>query len=969
MSQNAMRRFASAVRLRLTSLSLASLLIFSLGTGAVLADGSSSKSPATAEPVAAERLATEPLTATGRVRLPNGSPAAHAVVTAFDTVEHSTSVETDLAGRFRLRHLFGNYFGIHARTADGRFQAWLAKPASHARVLLERPLELRLALAHEQQVRVKAAGKPVGGVRVVALGTAFKVDGMTGPDGVATLWLPEGRVWTNIVAWDRQRGGASIHAFGPSRASGLIELSLLEPKSQTIRIVDQRERPIPNLVCWVDGYTAASGFSTREFDEARVSTNSRGEVTIPWLPAQTSSVGFEAAGPSWKVDEISMVSRASLGKPTVHVRRRRSVTGRIVMPPGANAEGILVQGDGTSNTGTGDLFFTRACRDGSFTFPAASDHGYAIGITDDQWSCNPWTGVVLTSDAADPADVILQAYPATPLTIRVTWGPQAEPWTGVFLYAQQDKEFSWTNSAGERTACGGSLRTHCPFDADGTGRLGVAQGDYELYFSSNPWREMRKLKIKSTEPVLVTLHRPWKEHRQIAGRLTHHGAPFRPSPSTTLRAWSIENTLATPAQAEILPDGRFVVLAETKCVGLYAWDPAQKLNAWKWIKQNDAPARLELALTPTAVYSGQVVNNDGKPVPGARVRLMPRAMSVHTITTDAVLCETVCDGQGRFKFESAPTNIIVWPIATASPQGAFSHYQIGKEFVLKVGLDRQNDRLGVSMGEDEEPSQSVARQYDSAVDHLADLVRDAHALEAHVLVGILGDQSDVVEDTWQRLVDREETPIAGGYLPLRIASGELRIQSTLFSQLKLRPPKPGEMLLVVLDGSGRRSDYFSLSIRNRPEVYELGVRFLNRNAPSRDARKVVAEARALARTTHRRVWIVGEGVRDSSSVRLAHWLEDQRPLLDRDFVIVKLLAGRDEHISDICNDLEVGEGGAWFAIIDGAGTVLANNDQPDGSFDYPRSATERRQFRGVLQKTVRTLTPKDIDRLINSLGN
>ena len=95
MSQNAMRRFASAVRLRLTSLSLASLLIFSLGTGAVLADGSSSKSPATAEPVAAERLATEPLTATGRVRLPNGSPAAHAVVTAFDTVEHSTSVETD----------------------------------------------------------------------------------------------------------------------------------------------------------------------------------------------------------------------------------------------------------------------------------------------------------------------------------------------------------------------------------------------------------------------------------------------------------------------------------------------------------------------------------------------------------------------------------------------------------------------------------------------------------------------------------------------------------------------------------------------------------------------------------------------------------------------------------------------------------------------------------------------------------
>ena len=502
-------------------------------------------------------------------------------------------------------------------------------------------------------------------------------------------------------------------------------------------------------------------------------------------------------------------------------------------------------------------FYTRPCRDGSFTFPAASDHGYAIGITDDQWSCNPWTGVVLTSDAADPADVILQAYPATPLTIRVTWGPQAEPWTGVFLYAQQDKEFSWTNSAGERTACGGSLRTHCPFDADGTGRLGVAQGDYELYFSSNPWREMRKLKIKSTEPVLVTLHRPWKEHRQIAGRLTQRCPVSSLAVNDSPRLVDREHYCDSRASRNLAgrPIRRFGGNQMRRALHLGSLAKAQCVEMDQAKRR---AARLELALTPTAVYSGQVVNNDGKPVPGARVRLMPRAMSVHTITTDAVLCESVCDGQGRFKFESAPTNIIVWPIATASPQGAFSHYQIGKEFVLKVGLDRQNDRLGVSMGEDEEPSQSVARQYDSAVEHLADLVRDADSLEVHVLVGMLGDQSDVVEDTWQRLVDREETQVAGGYLPLRIASGELRIQSTLFSQLKLRPPKPGEMLLVVLDGSGRRSDYFSLHISNRPEVYELGVRFLNRTAPSRDARKVVAEARTLAGTTHRRVWIVDE---------------------------------------------------------------------------------------------------------------
>jgi hypothetical protein len=410
-------------------------------------------------------------------------------------------------------------------------------------------------------------------------------------------------------------------------------------------------------------------------------------------------------------------------------------------------------------------------------------------------------------------------------------------------------------------------------------------------------------------------------------------------------------------------------LAETKCVGIYASDVAQKLNAFQWIDQNDAPARLDLALTPTAVYSGQVFDDDGKPVPGARVRLMPQVITVHTVTTDAVLCETQCDGQGRFKFVSAPTNIIVWPVATPSTEGAFSPERIGKEFVLHAGLDRQNDRLDVSTGVDEEPNQAVPRQYDSAVEHLADLVRDAHALDARVLVGILGDQSDVVEDMWQRLVDRDETPISGGYLPLRIASGELTIQTALFSQLKLRPPKPGEMLLIVVDASGGRSGYFSLPIRNRPEVYELGARFLKRNAVARDARKAVAEARALARDTHRRVWIVDQDARDSSSVRLSHWLDDQRPLLDRDFVIVKLLGGRDQHISDVCKDLDLGESPTWFAIIDGAGTMLANSEQAENSFNYPRSADEKRQFRGVLQKTVRTLTPTDVDRLMNSLGN
>ncbi len=171
-------------------------------------------------------------------------------------------------------------------------------------------------------------------------------------------------------------------------------------------------------------------------------------------------------------------------------------------------------------------------------------------------------------------------------------------------------------------------------------------------------------------------------------------------------------------------------------------------------------------MTPTAVYSGQVVNNDGKPVPGARVRLMlPGDERSHDHNPTLCFCETVCDGQGRFKFESALTNIIVWPIATASRRELFPHYQIGKEFVPKYeGSIAKTIASRESLwAKTRSRAKSVARQYDSAVDHLADLVRDARRARAQMCSwgswAIRAMSSKTRGE--KRLVDREETPIAG----------------------------------------------------------------------------------------------------------------------------------------------------------------------------------------------------------------
>ncbi len=128
------------------------------------------------------------LTVTGRVLLPDGSPAANAIVSALgNQFEHGLAVRADVAGRFRLSHKFGWYQRIHARTADWRQQAWSPIAPDAVRIMSEKSLELTLAPTQEHRVLVTSGGKPAQGVYLAAYGSA---KAQTGPDGMASLWLP-----------------------------------------------------------------------------------------------------------------------------------------------------------------------------------------------------------------------------------------------------------------------------------------------------------------------------------------------------------------------------------------------------------------------------------------------------------------------------------------------------------------------------------------------------------------------------------------------------------------------------------------------------------------------------------------------------------------------------------------------------------------------------------------------------------
>ena len=156
--------------------------------------------------------------------------------------------------------------------------------------------------------------------------------------------------------------------------------------------------------------------------------------------------------------------------------------------------GILVTGFGRGPTNHGDIPYARARRDGTFRLRVPSEHNYVLGIADLKWASDPWTGMILVKDSAKPAEITMKVYPATPLIVRVTRGPEREPVVNAWVDLKSMGTVNWTDkSTGVKiSGTAGGVNTWLTTDADGVARAGVGKGEHVLRLSSGDWNEERK---------------------------------------------------------------------------------------------------------------------------------------------------------------------------------------------------------------------------------------------------------------------------------------------------------------------------------------------------------------------------------------------------------------------------------------------------------------------------------------------
>ena len=910
------------------------------------------------------------LTVTGVVRMRDGSPVAGASVRSINAIDQTVSdAGTDGGGRFQLRGVFGNGGSLHAKSADEKYQTILWVPAGAARTAFASPVELRLSSSITHRIAVMSEGRPVPGAQVAVSGAGFRVLGVSGRDGKLQLELPANGRISKLVAWHPDLGVNGVVRLDNRPPQNPTQLSLLPPGPHKICVVDIGGKAIGGLELGVSfGTEDSDGIDAGEIEAAHVRTDADGTAIVPWAPREKLRyVNVDPVGSEWKVDEADRKQIAA-GITTVHARREMTVQGRLIMPDGAPAQGILVKGFGFGPTNRGDIPYARAQRDGTFRFRVPSEHAYVLGIADLKWASDPWTGMILSKDSAKPAEITMKVYPATPVAVRVTRGPRRDPVVNAGIELSSLGQVTLTDRTCEKKRGEFGARTWLTTDAEGLARAGVGKGEQRLRLSSGVWNEERTIEVTAEKPVEIEFHRTWAGEQRITGRLMSDGEPYVPSPTLVARAWAQQPTPQVPLVFEpvVGPNGTFEVVFDAESVSLaFLIDGDQKRSGFAEKVNGNAP--VEVAMEPmTATYSGTLVDENARPISG-------RMLEMRVKTSDGkVVAAQQTDKTGRFQFTGVPCKLpLQFDIRNEDDRPEY--YLFDRDRMFKPGEVRENDQLKPKRAVSSSSNRRAVVPLAKSVENIC---RDVRSSGMRALVALMGDDSEDTAKTVDRLFDDDNDRMRAvlSYLTLRVDAAQLKRDGAKLAEYGWPKPAPGEVVLVVLDGDQKMIAAQRITTANVASAVSIGADFLKQNRPpSHNAATVLlAEARAPQNESGRcRVWVIEGGPRCGPCFRLARWIDDHHATIDKDYVVVKLMDGVDEHVTEAIAGLPIkeGDGVPWFAFTEPDGSVLASSRGPLGNIGFPMSVEEIRHFRRMFEGTVRRMTADELSRLIDSLSS
>ncbi len=890
------------------------------------------------------------------VVLPDGQPASDFTAKILDPDKQDwiKIVGNKITANLNVK-AYSQLGTLKVATNDGRFLKFVSFPAHDLRNIAAKGQAIALAPVKTINVRVvDPTGTPVPDATVNGTYTTDK-------NGLTSVQHPLDIPLYSISAIAPNRDAGTIYFSRLTKEEqdqDVLEIKLQGGFKQTVKLIDDRGNPAVGVQ--IIPQTMGTGGAFVSANHKR-KTNEKGEVLLTWFPKLPGARAFIMVfDDNWYVE--SQDRQPEQWKLNVLPLQRKEVQGKVNLPEGVKG-GFLVQLTGFDHPtpNRADQVYARTDSTGVFTANVLPDVPYGVYVADSNWSSNFWDGVLVDRDG-NTNEPYLTLSSGEPVKIVATVSEGRSPMSNTAI--SMSRPFSFKTKKGNGNT---GPRWWVTTDDDGVALAFSAPGKLEASIFSNDYNDTKKMTVKKDGKNEISFHRKSTESQSISGQLM-------PLIGTNLAEASI-HVQATDGKA------RFQGISETSAEGKFEMKGMGErfavlamtadASAAGYIFTNSESAKsLQIPLAPTSRFKGKLLDAEGRPFSNCKVLLEVRLtdplaedLGFFQMTKLMTKLSTTTNEEGEFEFVGTPVGIpLVLRINDTKVMDEGRSYLGTRMLIPDTTRPRETFQLRGPAG----PmlNKTITKR-------LNELYRDCRLVDANALICILGKGKEL-EGFLQKNLTDQELKESFWYLPSTISyeSSQRPECQEVIARHDWSLPRPNQIILHATNSSGENLDSLTIDISDRNAAAKIKTFIVDNKGPTHDAKTKFTRALEEARNTNRKIWAVTGHTRCSPCFAFARWLENQKKLLEKDYILVKIDSVRDENSAEVTKMICEGKhlGVPFHSIFTPDGSIVITSEGPLGNIGHPAASFEgKHHLRKMLIGTSVNLTKLEIDELILSL--
>ena len=430
-----------------------------------------------------------------------------------------------------------------------------------------------------------------------------------------------------------------------------------------------------------------------------------------------------------------------------------------------------------------------------------------------------------------------------------------------------------------------------------------------------------------------------------------------------LKVGSIDGQTNDRQEIQVDGSGEFELETNAVELGIFATTADGSATATTVSKSHDGS--IELVLLPSCDIHGRVLK-DEEPLTGHKVSAIATvrqpASQPQTFafpdSFEVARIETTTDREGRYKLANVPRGLEV---------------RIFADPVETSGSIVDIETICLEEKESREPfvTKVLSSRVSGILEKHQTRLRDCKLSHFHMMLVASRPEADTFVS--ENFVNHNLSPHVVSFLQLPVVATDQQTddsgESQLLKKYGLSMPNANEVLAVALDCNGIELGRSTIDV-NDEDAKAKATDFHKKHAPKvLEAKKEWATAFAEAKESGRRVWVRTGTRYCGPCFRLSRWFDEQRSLLDKDFVMLHINPSMDEDGIEVTERLLRGsfQGSPFHGIFDEDEKLIIDSEGPTGNIGAIGGSEGKKHLRKMLKESRVRLTDQEIESIVESV--